>query len=93
AIKINPNYSDAYYNWGNARSTLGDKKGAIEDYSQAIKINPNYSDAYYNWGNARSTLGDKKGAIEDFQKAADLYKKQGKTADYTDAINRVKKLQ
>ncbi|MEH2195733.1 MAG: tetratricopeptide repeat protein [Nostoc sp.] len=93
AIKINPNYADAYYNRGNARSALGDKNGAIEDYSQAIKINPNYADAYYNRGNARSALGDKKSAIEDFQKAADLYKTQGKTAYYTDAINRLNKLQ
>ncbi len=93
AIKINPNYTDAYNNRGYTRSALGDKKGAIEDCNQAIKINSNYANAYYNRGNARSVLGDKKGAIEDLQKAADLYQKQGKTTDYTDAINRVKELQ
>ncbi|MEH2276193.1 MAG: tetratricopeptide repeat protein [Nostoc sp.] len=93
AIKINPNYYKAYNNRGIARSALGDKKGAIEDLNQAIKINPNFDKAYNNRGNTRSALGDKKGAIEDFQKAADLYKKQGKMADYTDAINKLKKLQ
>ena len=31
AIKIKPDYAEAYYNRGLARSELGDKKGAIED--------------------------------------------------------------
>jgi hypothetical protein len=38
------------------RGELGDKQGAITDYSQAIKIN----------SNDRSDLGNKQGAISDF---------------------------
>ncbi|OBQ12446.1 MAG: hypothetical protein AN482_06745, partial [Anabaena sp. LE011-02] len=48
AIKINPNYADAYYNRGITRYELGDKPGAIDDYNLAIKINPKYAQAYYN---------------------------------------------
>ncbi|MGK7894284.1 MAG: tetratricopeptide repeat protein, partial [Xenococcus sp. (in: cyanobacteria)] len=40
AIEINPQYSDAYKNRGNARRKLGDHQGAIADYDQAIELNP-----------------------------------------------------
>jgi len=69
AIKINPNYANAYYNRGNVRDDLGDKQGAIDDYNLAIKINPNYALAYNNRGNARADLGDKPRAIDDFNQA------------------------
>ncbi|PMB48039.1 hypothetical protein CEN41_02445 [Fischerella thermalis CCMEE 5330] len=48
---------------------MGDKQGAIADYTSAIKINPNYAKAYNNRGNARRLLGDKQGAIADFNTA------------------------
>jgi tetratricopeptide (TPR) repeat protein/S1-C subfamily serine protease len=69
AIKINPNYADAYYNRGIVRSELGDKPGAIDDYNQAIKINPNNAYAYSNRGVVRNELGDKPGAIDDYNQA------------------------
>jgi tetratricopeptide (TPR) repeat protein len=69
AIKINPNYADAYYNRGVVRDDLGDKQGAIDDYTLAIKINPNFAQAYYNRGVVRDDLGDKQGAIDDFTQA------------------------
>ncbi|MBS9389954.1 MAG: tetratricopeptide repeat protein [Dolichospermum sp. WA123] len=69
AIKINPNFAQAYYNRGNVRDDLGDKQGAIDDYNQAIKINPNDASAYNNRGNVRDDLGDKQGAIDDFNQA------------------------
>ncbi|MFM5886941.1 MAG: tetratricopeptide repeat protein, partial [Dolichospermum sp.] len=72
---------------------LGDKQGAIDDYTQAIKINPNYANAYYGRGFVRNELRDKQGAIDDFQQAAKLYQQQGKNEDYQDALNRIRKLQ
>jgi len=36
AVRINPNYSDAYYNRGLARAANQDLQGAIEDYTLAI---------------------------------------------------------
>jgi tetratricopeptide (TPR) repeat protein len=69
AIKLDPNYGDAYTNRGVTRDGLGDKQGAIADFTQAIKINPNLALAYYNRGVARYELGDKQGAITDFNQA------------------------
>jgi tetratricopeptide (TPR) repeat protein len=81
AIKINPNFSEAYIKRGNARDDLGDKQGAIEDYNQALKINPNYAKAYYNRGTARYDLGDKQSAIADYNQAIKI------NPYYTDAYN------
>jgi tetratricopeptide (TPR) repeat protein len=65
AIELSPRAA-FYNNRGIVRSELGDKPGAIDDYTQAIKINPNYALAYYNRGIVRSELGDKPGAIDDY---------------------------
>ncbi|NJL42609.1 MAG: tetratricopeptide repeat protein [Pseudanabaena sp. SU_2_4] len=40
AIDLNPNYADAYYNRGKARTALGNPKGAIADYDRALRLNP-----------------------------------------------------
>jgi len=58
-----PNDAEAYNKRGFARSALGDKQGAINDFNRALKIAPNFAYAYYNRENARYRLGDKQGAI------------------------------
>ncbi|ALB41433.1 MULTISPECIES: tetratricopeptide repeat protein [unclassified Anabaena] len=68
AIEFSPR-AGFYYNRGIVRDDLGDKPGAIDDYTQAIKFNPNYADAYYNRGIVRDDLGDKPGAIDDYTQA------------------------
>jgi tetratricopeptide (TPR) repeat protein len=69
ALRINPNYTQAYNNRGSARYSLGDKQGAITDFNQALQINPNLANAYYNRGVARYDLGDNQGAIADYDQA------------------------
>ena len=69
AIRLNPNYANAYNNRGLARAELGDKQKAIGDYNEAIRLNPNLVLAYYNRGSARAELGDKQGAIGDYDQA------------------------
>jgi Flp pilus assembly protein TadD len=70
AIRLNPNYYQAYNNRGSARENLGDKKGAIIDFNSALKINPNYATGYYNRGVARLNLGDNdEVAMTDFNQA------------------------
>ncbi|WP_407900291.1 tetratricopeptide repeat protein, partial [Scytonema sp. NUACC26] len=43
AIRLNPNYVEAYYKRGNAYSNLKDYDRAIADYNQALKLYPNYT--------------------------------------------------
>jgi tetratricopeptide (TPR) repeat protein/S1-C subfamily serine protease len=83
AIELSPRAA-FYNNRGIVRKELGDKPGAIDDYTQAIKINPNYDLTYYNRGNVRDNLGDKQGAIDDYTLAikinpndADAYYNRG----------------
>ncbi|MCA6504272.1 MAG: hypothetical protein ACK5VA_12875 [Pseudanabaena sp.] len=57
-----------------------------------MRLNPNDAAAYINRGIAKKDLGDKQGAIADYQESARLYQQQGKTADYEDAQNQIKKL-
>ena len=68
AIELSPRAA-FYTNRGIVRSELGDKQGAIDDFTLAIKINPNDALAYNNRGLVRSELGDKPGAIDDFNQA------------------------
>ena len=75
AIKINPQYSDAFNNRGNVKLDLNLYKEAIKDYSKAIEFSSQYGDAYYNRGLAKENLKDFEGAIEDYTKAIEIYPK------------------
>ena len=75
AIKINPQYSDAFNNRGNVKLDLKLYKEAIKDYTKAIEFFPQYGDAYYNRGLAKENLKDFKGAIKDYTKAIEFFPK------------------
>jgi len=72
AIELNPSYTNAYNNRGNAKHTLEDYYGAITDYNKSIEIDPNDAVAYYNRGNSKNKLKDYNGSITDFNKAIEL---------------------
>jgi tetratricopeptide (TPR) repeat protein len=72
AIRLQPDYVEAYNERGEIRKSLGDTKGAISDFSQAIQLKPNFAYAYNNRGVVRYYSSDKKGAIEDYNKAIEL---------------------
>lgn len=74
AIKLDPQYAQAYSARGDARVGLKDYQEAVNDYSQAIKINPNYIMAYAGRSFARSRLNDMKGAESDLQHCQRLAK-------------------
>jgi len=65
AIRLKPDYADAFNNRGVARSRGGDLKGAIGDYSEAIRLKPDHADAFINRSRARRRNGDVAGADED----------------------------
>lgn len=51
---------------GNKKNGLGDRLGAINDYTRAIILNNKYDTAYYNRGFVKSALGYKADAIADY---------------------------
>jgi tetratricopeptide (TPR) repeat protein len=69
AIKIKPDYAEAYYNMGIALQNKGDPEAAINSYKQAIKIKPDYAKAYSNMGNALKDKGDLEVAIDSYEQA------------------------
>jgi predicted TPR repeat methyltransferase len=69
ALKIKPDYADAYSNMGNALKEKGDLDAAIDSYKKALKINPNYADAFNNMGVALVAMGDLDAAVKSYQQA------------------------
>ncbi|KAM3096072.1 tetratricopeptide repeat protein [Phormidesmis sp. 146-35] len=66
---LNADDGAAYYNRALTRHELGDKQGAIADYSEVIRIDPDHSAAYNNRALTRYELGHKEGAIADLNRA------------------------
>ena len=62
----------AYFYRAFAKSALGNKQGAISDYSQALILNPRFAEAYSNRGLEKFDLGDYQGAIADYNKAISI---------------------
>ena len=69
ALKINPNYAEAFFNMGVALKDKGDLEAAIDSYKQAIKIKPDYTDAFFNMGVTLEDKGDLKAAIDNYKQA------------------------
>ncbi|MGK7900211.1 MAG: tetratricopeptide repeat-containing serine protease family protein [Hormoscilla sp.] len=82
AIEIQPYFAKAYYNRGNTRRKLGDNNRAIADYNKTIEIQPDFAEAYGDRGIFYNKLGDRQRAIYNMQKAAQLFREQGRMADY-----------
>ena len=62
AIDIDPNYSKAYYNLGNALHELnlegfGHSDDPVESYEKSIAIDPNFAEAHNNLGNVFKDSG------------------------------------
>jgi tetratricopeptide (TPR) repeat protein len=74
AIKLNPQYAEAYNNRGNLRYVhLKNPTGALADYDRSIALRPNSTLTYVNRGGLRADeFNDIKGAIADFDKSITL---------------------
>lgn len=62
----------AYFNRASTLSVIGDKAGAIADYTRVLQIQPNDDVAYNNRGLAHYDQGDVQAAIADFSQALDI---------------------
>ncbi|MDE2888386.1 MAG: tetratricopeptide repeat protein [Gemmatimonadota bacterium] len=69
AIRLKPDFVQAYNNRGNAKRALGKHEEAIADYNRAIALRKNYAQAYNNRGNAKRAMGKHEEAIADYDQA------------------------
>tara|TARA_B100000575_G_scaffold292359_1_gene300492 strand:- start:384 stop:2384 length:2001 start_codon:yes stop_codon:yes gene_type:complete len=65
-LKINPNFSDAYYNLGNIFKKKKQIDKSIENYKKCIDLNPNKYEAYNNLGNIYKDIGKTSLAIDNY---------------------------
>ena len=72
ALKIKPDYAEAYYNMGVALNDKGNPKAAIESYKQGLKIKPDYAEAYNNIGIVLKDQGDLEAAIDSYKQAINI---------------------
>ena len=72
AIKLFPDFAQAYYNRGNLEALSGRLPEAFENYSKAIELNPSFAEAYYNRGVIQIFMKDTRKGCLDLSKAGEL---------------------
>src|SRR5215470_11378701 len=72
ALRLKPEFAEAYNNRGNARGDKGDLDGALADYAEAIRLKPDFTNAYNNRGVTRRDQGNLDGALADYTEALRL---------------------
>src|SRR5215470_3615918 len=72
AIRLNPDFAEAFFNRGIAYANNGQTDHAIQDYDQAIRLNPNHAEAFYNRGYSYADKRQSDRAIQDYDEAIRL---------------------
>lgn len=81
ALKMDPDYIEAYLNMGNVLQEKGELDAAIDSYNQALKFKTDYAEVYYNMGIALKKKGNLDAAIFSNQQAIKII------PDYAEAYN------
>lgn len=63
ALRLRPDFAEAYNNLAIACLQTGDVTRAVECYEQAIRLRPDYADAYSNLGNMLREQGQAEAAV------------------------------
>ena len=79
AIKLNPNFSEAYNNLGNTKKLINEKEDAINCFKNAIKSKPNNIQALFNLSSIYKENNNFDDLIEIYKKILDLDKNNTKT--------------
>ena len=98
AIRLKPDYAEAYYNRGVSKGTLERYDDAIDDYDETIRLKPDYAEAYNNRGISKAALERYDDAIDDYDEtirlrpdSAEAYNNRGNTkvalGQHNDAID------
>ena len=69
AIRLKPDYVDAYFNRGTMKAMMGEYLASISDFDITIRLNPKDNDAYVGRGLAKASLGKYLAAIIDYDMA------------------------
>ena len=72
AVKIKPDYFEAYKNLGITLENLNRNKASIDNLLIAISINPSYFDANYHLANVYQKLSQHENAVEFYEKAISI---------------------
>ena len=72
AIRLKPDYVEAYNNRGNVYNNLGQYQRAIQDCNKAIRLKPDCAEAYNNRGIAYLLQGNHELGCPDAQKVCVL---------------------
>ncbi len=72
AIRLKPDYAEAYNNRGAVKAALGRHDDALADYAEAIRLKPDHASPYYNLGIVKAKLGRYDDALADYAEAIRL---------------------
>ncbi len=72
ALRLNPQYPEAYNDRGNVKIFLGQYEEALKDCNEALRLNPQDAAAYLNRGSAKIYLGQYEEALKDCNEALRL---------------------
>ena len=72
AIRLKPDYAEAYNNRGIVKAKLGRHDDALADYAAAIRLKPDHAEAYNNRGAVKAKLGRHDDALADYAEAIRL---------------------
>jgi tetratricopeptide (TPR) repeat protein len=72
AIKLYPEFAEAYFNRGNLMAISGELPAAYDDYTKAIELDPNLGEAFYNRGLVQIFMKDTRKGCMDLSKAGEL---------------------
>ena len=75
-LRSKPDYAEAYYNRGTAKTLIGEYETAIADFDEAIRLNPEFVEAHYNRSQTKVSLSQIEGARYDLEIALELAEKR-----------------
>jgi tetratricopeptide (TPR) repeat protein len=93
AIRLKPDFAQAFNNRGKARNDKGNTNSALLDFNEAIRLKPDYALAFYNRASVWQKKDQHAAAISDLQKYLDLGggQQNGDTKEVEKRIRNLKK--